>query len=193
MTIFRKIYASMTLCKDDFEQKRLKRLHAWKTLQKWPYFYIVIFVKITLQKMTAQRLLCAKMTLYKDDHVQTQLCTKLPLCKNNSLHKWLCTCSSLQRRLFKKMTVQRWMYAKITLCKDDPAKSPLCKDDSLPWLLSLKMTLYKDDSVQTLQFGEATLYIFKGYPLWSGLWVENILSRVKSVLRGPYRNRTLWR
>ena len=181
--------AKMTLSKKDSWKTVCMEKSAKMTL----YFYIVIFVKITLQKMTVQRLLCAKMTLYKDDHVQTQLCTKLPLCKNNSLHKWLCTCSSLQRRLFKKMTVQRWMYAKITLCKDDPAKSPLCKDDSLPWLLSLKMTLYKDDSVQTLQFGEATLYIFKRYPLWSGLWVENILSRVKSVLRGPYRNRTLWR
>ena len=35
--------------------------------------------------------------------------------------------------------------------------------------------------------------MFKRYPLWRGLWVEKILSRVKSVLRGPYRNRTLCR
>ena len=121
-------------------------------------FNIVIFVKIMLQKMTVQILLCAKMTLYKDDHVQTQLNAKSPLCKNNSLHKWLLCKEDFAKKTFQKDdSVQRWIYAKITLGKDDPAKSSLCKDDSLQWLLSLKMTLYKDDVVQTLQFGKITL------------------------------------
>ena len=64
MTIFRKIYASITLCKDDFEQKRLLKdsVHE-KVCKNDPVFLHSRLVKITLQKMTAQRLVCAKMTL----------------------------------------------------------------------------------------------------------------------------------
>ena len=152
------------LCINDSVQRWLSKKDSWKTrarksLQKWLCFFnIVVFVKIMLQKMTVQILLCAKMTLYKDDHVQTQLNAKSPLCKNNSLHKWLLCKEDFAKKTFQKDdSVQRWIYAKITLGKDDPAKSSLCKDDSLQWLLSLKMTLYKDDVVQTLQFGKITL------------------------------------
>jgi len=81
----------------------------------------------------------------------------------------ICTGSPLHRVIFAQNN-----FLKITLCK--------------------YKVIFGEFSLQSLST-ETSIhpYMFKGYPLWSGLWVENILSRVKSVLRGPYRNRTLCR
>ena len=140
------------------------------------------------------------MTLRKDDHVQKQFCAKLSLCKNSSLHKWLYLHALLCKEDFSK----RWIGPYAGKIMFGGPYGPMQSSSCPNWLLSkvvpkqsgsstnqflCKVVPVKSLSIETSVHPD----MFKRYPLWRGLWVEKILSRVKSVLRGPYRNRTLCR
>ena len=104
--------------------------------------------------------------------IQSHFCKELSF-HRIILHSCVCTRSFLHR---------------VTFAQNNFLKSHLCKDDCVntkSFLQSFPCKVFSQTSIHPC--------MFKGYPLWIALWVEKILSRVKSVLRGPYRNETLRR